>query len=84
MRHHSKLLIVGGTYLTVQRQFARHLHTGEDDEVEFILELVKNSLLIAACQVSSCTLRCGRGEQICKVTDHEPGGVKYSQIGPNQ
>lgn len=69
------------TYMTVQRQFARKLHAGEDDEGEFLLELVKYNILVASCWISSCTLRCGCGQQICKVPDHEPGGDNYSHKG---
>lgn len=60
--------------MAVQRQFARELHAGEDDELEFPLDLVENSVFITFRLIGSCALRCRCGEQICEVLDHEPEG----------
>lgn len=65
------------TYMTVQRQFTCKLHTGEDNEWEFLLQFVKNSIFITSWLISSRSLRRLCGEQICKVLDHEPEGDAF-------
>lgn len=63
----------GRTCMTVQRQFVRKLNTGEDDQREFVLQFVINSILITSRTIRSCTFRCGCGYEIFNVFDHEPG-----------
>ena len=65
---------VSETHMTVQRQFAGKLHAGEDDEGEFLTDLVKNGILVASRLIGSSTLRRGGGEQIREALDHEPEG----------
>lgn len=47
--------------MSVQRQLACNLHAGEDDEVDFILELVQHSVLVTSGQTGGCALRRGSG-----------------------
>lgn len=40
-------ITAGRTYMTKKRQFAWKLHTGEDEDGEFLLQLVQHTILRA-------------------------------------